>query len=112
VELRYQKQPEDKNHNALQKAKEELVAKVEENELRLMHTALDKDLYVRISWEARKEFPRSYIIFLHYETFENCCRKLNEKFSITSITVELEKLRKENPYFCFLVAEKSKIDQI
>jgi uncharacterized beta-barrel protein YwiB (DUF1934 family) len=50
VELRYQKQPEDKTYNALQKAKEELVAKVEENELRLMHTALDKDLYVRISW--------------------------------------------------------------
>lgn len=31
VELRYQKQPEDKNYDALLKAKEELVTKVEEN---------------------------------------------------------------------------------
>lgn len=70
------------------------MATVDKNDLRLMSTSLHKDLYVRISHEARKVFAQSYIVFLHYETFENCCRRLKEKFSITSITVELEKLRK------------------
>jgi hypothetical protein len=82
------------------------------NEIRLISTSLHKDNYIRISKEARKEYPRSYIIFLHYETFENCCRKLQDKFNITSITPELERLRKNNPYFCFLVAEKERIDDI
>lgn len=85
---------------------------ISNNEIRLISTSLHKDNYIRISKEARKEFPKSYIIFLHYETFENCCRKLQDKFNITSIAPELERLRKNNPYFCFLIAEKEKIDDI
>lgn len=54
VELKYQRQPEDKSQDALVKARDELVKIVSENELRLMRTSLDKDLYVRISREARK----------------------------------------------------------
>jgi len=38
--------------------------------------------------------------------------QLQEKFNITSIAPELEKLRKSNPNFCFLIAEKDKIDDI
>lgn len=94
------------------RAREELLRVIGGNEVRFINTSLHKDLYIRISKAARKEFPKSYIIFLHYETFENCCRKLQEKFNITSIAPELERLRKLNSHFCFLIAERDKIDDI
>lgn len=84
VEIRFQGNEGD--HDDLLKAREELLKVVNSNEIRLISTSLHKDNYIRISKEARKEFPKSYIIFLHYETFENCCRKLQDKFNITSIT--------------------------
>lgn len=110
VEIRFQ--GSEGTPEELSRAREELIKIISNNDIRLINTSLHKDIYIRISKEARKEFPKSYIIFLHYETFENCCRKLQDKFNITSIAPELERLRKSNPNFCFLIAEKDKIDDI
>ena len=49
---------------------------------------------------------------LHYETFENCCKKLKEKFGITSTYDEFLKLQADNRQFCFLICDKERIDEV
>lgn len=65
-----------------------------------------REVYLRVARETRKQFPQAYIIFLHYETFENCCRKLKDKFGVNSVLIEFERLRAENRHFCFLICER------
>jgi hypothetical protein len=55
--------------------------------------SLIREVYVKVAKEARRQFTNAYIIFLHYDTFENCCRKLKEKFGVTSPFAELERLK-------------------
>lgn len=89
VEIRYQNASSEPDLSVIKNARKAIEELVSNNEIRLLEAELTKELYIKIAREARKEFDNCYLVFLHYETFENCCKKLKDKFGITSANAEL-----------------------
>lgn len=112
IEIRVYGSTHDDCSEGLTRASEDLSRIVSSNDIRLLRVSLHKDDYIRISKEARVKFTRTYITFVHYDSIENCGKRMNEKHGITSISAEAERLKKENPRFCYLIAQKDKYDEI
>jgi hypothetical protein len=112
IEIRVYGINHDDCSQGITRAREELSRIVSSNDIRLLKTSLHKDDYIRISKEARIKFQRAYITFVHYDNIENFGKRMNEKYGITTITEEAERLKKENPRFCYLIAQRDKYEEI